>query len=129
MLSLLDYLQTHEEQFRKFVPPVELDPRQQPLTTDSRARLASLYSDFRVQRTTNPDGYAANVSAWLVGLSHAAKDHALPEENGTLALKTGESLLRALETKEHGRPLALGAVIVGIDCQAVLDLSRDRGEG
>ena len=32
---------------------------------------------------------------------------------------TGEELLQALETKEHGRPLALAAVMVGLRCPSM----------
>ncbi|MCJ1413462.1 hypothetical protein MMC19_007567 [Ptychographa xylographoides] len=92
MHSLLEFLSTQEEQFRK-------------------PRLASLYSDFRLQRATNPHGYAANLSAWETGLAHAAWAGLLPGGHDTLLLTTGEALLRALETKEWGRPLALAPVI------------------
>lgn len=82
----------------------------------SRARLASLYSDFRVLRSTNPDGYAANVSAWQDALEHAARAGVIPAPGGGLSflsLSTDENLMRALESKEWGRPLALGTVVVG----------------
>jgi len=95
MSELLEFLSTHEDAFRK-------------------ARLAALYSDFRQLRTTNPDGYAANQAAWLKGLADAAKEGLLPNHGMSgdhFILRTDEALLRALETKEWGRPLALGAVI------------------
>ncbi|KAI9724123.1 MAG: hypothetical protein M1812_000842 [Candelaria pacifica] len=96
MSELLNFILNHEEQFR-------------------RARIASLYSDFRVQQTTNPDGYAANISAWQLALAHATRKGLIPSagaaSNDLLTLRTGEELLRALETKEWGRPLALGAVV------------------
>ena len=82
-----------------------------------RARLPSLYSDFRSQRTTNPDGYAANVSAWQAALAQAGQSGLLPSRSGDssdlLILKTGQDLLQALESKDLGQPLALGAIIVG----------------
>ena len=82
-----------------------------------RARLPSLYSDFAPQRSSNPDGFAANVAAWQEGLVMATRAGALSVDGestvDTLSLKTGEALLQALETKEWGRPLALGSVIVG----------------
>ncbi len=90
---LLSFLLTHEEAFR------------------SRARLASLYSDFRAQASTNPDGYAANVSAWRKALADAAKAGLLPAGD-LLVVKTGEELLRELEMAGWGRPGALGAVVV-----------------
>ncbi|TKA76131.1 hypothetical protein B0A55_03243 [Friedmanniomyces simplex] len=97
MTELLDFLRTHEEAFR------------------SRARLASLYSDFRYQRQTNPDGYQANASAWLRVLTAAAKAGLIPAESGSqhdrFTVHTGEELLRGLQTAEFGRPLALGSVL------------------
>jgi charged multivesicular body protein 7 len=85
------------------------------LTLDSRARLASLYSDFRHQRSTNPDGYQANANAWLRALSSASKAGLIPTHAGMnndhFVLKTGEELSKALQTQEYGRPLALGAVV------------------
>ncbi|KAH0548250.1 hypothetical protein GP486_008041 [Trichoglossum hirsutum] len=96
MSELLNFILNHEEQFR-------------------RARLPSLYSDFRHQRTTNPDGYAVNVSAWRAALGHAAREGLIPSpdtRSDLLVLRFSDDLRRALETKEWGRPLALGAVIV-----------------
>lgn len=81
----------------------------------SHARLASLYSDFRYQRTSNPDGYQANASAWLRALTAAANAGLIPAQSGTehdrFVLHSGEDLARALSTREFGRPLALGAAI------------------
>ncbi|TKA36969.1 hypothetical protein B0A54_11333 [Friedmanniomyces endolithicus] len=97
MTELLDFLRTYEEAFR------------------SRARLASLYSDFRSQRQTNPDGYQANASAWLRALTAAAKAGLVPAQAGSqhdrFTLHAGEELLRGLQTTEFGRPLALGSVL------------------
>jgi hypothetical protein len=33
-----------------------------------RVRLAALHSNFRPQKTLNPDGYTTNLTAWLKGL-------------------------------------------------------------
>lgn len=82
----------------------------------TRARLPSLYSDFSLQRDTNPDGYAANVIAWETALTEAAQRGLItadPDGPDFLSLRTGEELLQSLETKEWGRPLALETVIVG----------------
>lgn len=100
-----------------------------------RNRLPSLYSDFTLQKKTNPDGYAVNVSAWEQALLRAAKrgytstrgvrvrsGSITSQKNGApqkkkktdhLILRTDESLLRDLETPEFGRPVGLGAVFVG----------------
>ena len=78
----------------------------------SRARLASLYSDFRYQRSANPDGYEANASTWLRALASAVRAEVIPSQsNDRLVLHTGDELASALQTPEFGRPLALGAVL------------------
>ncbi|KAI1090280.1 Snf7-domain-containing protein [Rostrohypoxylon terebratum] len=96
MSDLLNYLVQHDQNFR-------------------RARLPALYSDFRSQRTLNPDGFAANVAAWKQGLSSAALAGYTPSKSTTrnhLVLDLdGDSLLRSLESKQFGRPLALGTVL------------------
>ncbi|KAI1160502.1 Snf7-domain-containing protein [Nemania serpens] len=95
MSELLDYLLQNDSSFRK-------------------TRLASLYSDFRSQRTLNPDGFVANVSAWKRGLSGAALAGHAPSKSPArnhLVLELDDALLRALESKQFGRPLALGAVL------------------
>lgn len=98
-----------------------------------RNRLPSLYSDFALQKKTNPDGYAINVAAWEQALNHAAKrgytsSRGVRVRSGStssqknsasrrkktdhLILRTDESLLRDLELSDLGRPVALGAVFV-----------------
>ncbi|KAI1497876.1 Snf7-domain-containing protein [Biscogniauxia marginata] len=98
MSELLDYLVQNDQNFR-------------------RARLPALYSDFRSQRTLNPDGYTANVSAWKQGLAHAAlagrapSASKSPTHNHLLLEPDGDAFLRALESKQFGRPLALGTAL------------------
>jgi charged multivesicular body protein 7 len=75
-----------------------------------RQRLAALYSDFSHLHATNPDGYTANIEAWLKALAHASRAGLLPSSS-LLSLTIDDSLLRDLETKEWGRPLALPTVI------------------
>ncbi|EPS32839.1 hypothetical protein PDE_07800 [Penicillium oxalicum 114-2] len=112
MSELLNYILHNEDAFR-------------------RNRLPSLYSDFTLQKKTNPDGYAVNIAAWEQALIRAAKrgytssrgvrvqSGSIKDTNdvtGTrkktdhLVLRTDESLLRDLELAEWGRPVALGAV-------------------
>ncbi|KAK3678017.1 hypothetical protein LTR78_002112 [Recurvomyces mirabilis] len=71
--------------------------------------------NFRLQRHSNPDGYEANSAAWLSALTAAAKEGLIPIQTGAqhdrFSLHTGEELLRALQTQEYGRPLALGSAI------------------
>ncbi|KAI5270661.1 hypothetical protein E4T47_05979 [Aureobasidium subglaciale] len=99
MNDLVEFLRTHEEAFR------------------SRNRLQSLYSDFRLQKTSNPDGYQANSRAWLRGLTAATRAGRLPPPSSTsgrpsqVVFGSGEDLSRALNSPTWGRPLALGAVI------------------
>ncbi|KAI0466006.1 Snf7-domain-containing protein [Xylaria cf. heliscus] len=95
MSELLDYLLQNDQNFRK-------------------ARLPALYSDFRPQRTLNPDGFVANVSAWKRGLSSAALAGHAPSKSSArnhLTLELDDALLRDLENKQFGRPLALGTVL------------------
>ncbi|KAI8631925.1 hypothetical protein F5Y19DRAFT_379999 [Xylariaceae sp. FL1651] len=95
MSELIDYLTQNDPNFRK-------------------ARLPALYSDFRSQRTLNPDGFAANVSAWKRGLSNAALAGHAPTVSPTrnhFTLQLDDVLLRSLENKQFGRPLALGSVL------------------
>ncbi|KAL8844820.1 MAG: hypothetical protein Q9176_000920 [Flavoplaca citrina] len=81
-----------------------------------QARIPSLFSDFTVQRDTNPDGYNANVKIWEDVLCRAARAGFIVGRDGTvhrLSLETGPYLLQKLESSEWGRPLAINAVIVG----------------
>ncbi|KGQ09867.1 hypothetical protein BBAD15_g4816 [Beauveria bassiana D1-5] len=76
-------------------------------------RLPALYADFRPQRTLNPDGYSANVTAWRHALSLLARRGLLSQGTNTniLILNLEESLLRKLESRQFGQPLALGTVV------------------
>ncbi|KAH7214894.1 Snf7-domain-containing protein [Fusarium oxysporum] len=80
----------------------------------SRSRLAARYSDFRSQRTLNPDGYQANISAWRQALSDLVAKGKVSHRGSSpdhFVLKLDDSLLRSLEHKEFGQPLALGTVV------------------
>ncbi|KAK4159789.1 Snf7-domain-containing protein [Cladorrhinum sp. PSN259] len=97
--SLLDYLVENEPSFRK-------------------ARLPALYSDFSPKKTLNPDGYAANISAWRRGLSSIVRSGLSPTSakskttSSVFVLNCDEAALaRAFESKQYGRPLALGEVL------------------
>ncbi|KAJ4352291.1 uncharacterized protein N0V89_007639 [Didymosphaeria variabile] len=92
MTELVEYIHTHEEAFR------------------NRNRLASLYSDFREQQQTNPEGYLANLNAWKKALEHAARAGVLPGSGTTrnlLIIDTGNELSRALQHKDFGLPTCL----------------------
>ncbi|KAF2238929.1 hypothetical protein EV356DRAFT_572970 [Viridothelium virens] len=96
MTELLQFILDHEKAFQ------------------STGRLASLYSDFRLQANTNPDGYNANISAWRKALADAARAGLIPSQGGSrdlLTIRTGDELVQALDSKQWGRPLALGSVI------------------
>ena len=76
--------------------------------------MPALYSDFRPQRTLNPDGYRANISAWRHALSHLASQGVLARYHGDsspLVVKIDNALLRQLENKQYGQPLALGTAV------------------
>ena len=114
--SLLEYLVENEPGFRKHVGIHDpFDPDTVPADASSRARLPALYSDFQTQRAHNPDGYQANVSAWRKALAHIVGSGLAPASRAAASnlfvLHSDEQLLRALESKQYGRPLALGAVV------------------
>lgn len=95
MGELSDYLVEHDPNFRK-------------------TRLPALYSDFRSQRTLNPDGYHANISAWLLALARLASEGLLSRQgskSSALVFDIDESLRRSLSSKQFGQPLALGTAI------------------
>lgn len=69
-----------------------------------------MYSDFRNLKTTNLNGYHANVTAWKTILSAALAAGKGPDSN-KLVLTTSDDLVSSLQTRECGRPLALGVVI------------------
>ncbi|KAL0944602.1 snf7 family protein [Colletotrichum truncatum] len=95
MGDLADFLIEHDQNFRK-------------------ARLPALYSDFRPQRTLNPDGFQANVNAWRQALARAAWEGRIASQVAApnlLVVNVDEQLVRSLESKQFGRPLALGTVV------------------
>ncbi|KZL79849.1 snf7 family protein [Colletotrichum incanum] len=95
MGELADFLIDRDENFRK-------------------ARLPALYSDFRPQRTLNPDGFQANISAWRHALARAAWEGRIASQVSApnlLVVNVDEQLVRSLESKQFGRPLALGTVV------------------
>jgi len=123
MSELLNFILDHEDAFKRFVIVLLQHIDADANSNNSKARLASLYSDFSHQAKSNPDGYAANISAWRQAISRALQAAKIPSSRvaggsgsgyNTLVLETGEELLRALNTKTWGRPVALGSVIVGL---------------
>ena len=77
----------------------------------SKSRLTSLYSDFALLKTTNLDGYRANTAAWISALTNASRAGLMPGQ-GRFTVRVDEELLRELETRNMGRPIALDAVVV-----------------
>jgi charged multivesicular body protein 7 len=63
-----------------------------------------------VQKTTNPDGYAANLTAWQSALARASSSGKLPQETRFI-LHTSDELLNALACPAYGLPSGLGAVL------------------
>ncbi|PHH77907.1 hypothetical protein CDD80_7589 [Ophiocordyceps camponoti-rufipedis] len=109
MGELADYLAQNDGNFRK-------------------ARLPALYSDFRPQQTLNPDGYRANISAWRSALARLSSRGLLSRHGSganLLVLTLDDSLLRALENRQFGQPLALGAVVREAVAARDLILLRD----
>lgn len=80
---------------------------------NSKARLSALYSDFARLKSTNPDGYRANVSAWTAALTRASRAGIIPSSS-LLSIRAGDELARDLQDRTLGRPAALDAVFVGI---------------
>ena len=85
----------------------------------SPRRLTSLYGDFTTHEQTNPEGYRANLEEWRNSLIAAARDgvippdpHATETSESRFVLPTGDHLLKALETRQFGIPVALGKVVV-----------------
>ncbi|KAK6531235.1 hypothetical protein TWF281_008058 [Arthrobotrys megalospora] len=78
-----------------------------------KARLPSLYADFAPLQTVNPDGYAANITAWKSALSKATYAGLIPSSTSStdhLVLPITSLLLPSLSTREYGTP-SLGCVI------------------
>jgi charged multivesicular body protein 7 len=71
--------------------------------------LPSLYSDFRNLKTTNPNGFDANVAAWKAVLADACKAGKFARDK--LVLSVSDDLVSALHTQDWGRPLALGVAV------------------
>lgn len=107
MASELLQFVLEQEQFRKFVLPLR---SLIPAANEQRPRLPSLYSDFRYLRTTNPNGFAANLAAWKDVL-RAATERGLAGDDH-LVLPVTDTLVSQLATREWGRPLALATVVV-----------------
>ena len=63
-----------------------------------------------LQRTTNPDGYNANITAWQTALNRAADANLLPSRSAFILHPT-DRLLNALSSPQYGRQLGLGAVV------------------
>jgi charged multivesicular body protein 7 len=62
----------------------------------------------------NPDGYQANISAWRQALSDLVAKGKISHRGSSpdhFVLKLDDSLLRSLEYREFGQPLALGTVV------------------
>lgn len=111
MGELLDWLVANDPSFRKYAGTV-LTATLKVLTLCSRARLPSLYSDFQRQKTTNPDGYEANITAWYNGLCGAASAGALPHCHTRLVLPLDAMLLESLRSSSYGTPAAALASLV-----------------
>ena len=72
--------------------------------------MPAFYSDFRYLRINNPNGFPTNATAWRSAPSQATAKGVLGPD--TLVLNTGKELVSSLATREWGRPLALGTVMV-----------------
>lgn len=80
------------------------------------SRLRSLYLDFSHLKDVNPEGYAANVDAWVELLAQLLVQHTL---GASIALP-GARLGPALRNAQYGEPKALAAVLQAQIAQAKL---------
>jgi charged multivesicular body protein 7 len=102
---------------------LSLSSQHHVLTEPPSNRLAALYSDFRILKTTNVDGYNANIEAWRQGLATAARAGATPSRD-LISIDINEEFVRVLETK-WGRPLSLGTVVKEAIAKKEMLLLRD----
>ncbi|ESK85557.1 snf7 family protein [Moniliophthora roreri MCA 2997] len=72
----------------------------------SRSRLQALYSDFSRQKHSNPASYQSNVEWWRRTL-----ERYLCEQQDTLVLHYGSSLIENLRVEGVGKPIGFSAVI------------------
>lgn len=92
----------------------------------SRARLQALYSDFSLQKQSNPTAFHANVEWWrktLEALADSGLQQDTAESPGSrLVLQANRKLLDNLKIEKIGKPLAMGAVVVshsGLPCRTL----------
>ena len=87
-----------------------------PFSTTSTPRLQALYSDFSLQKQSNPASYQSNIEWWRNGLEIIVSSGLQTLEETTksdrLVLHAGRELLELVKLPKVGKPLALGAVIV-----------------
>lgn len=79
----------------------------------TKSRMHSLYSDFRKLAESNPEGYAANISAWksaLINVLGSSSTDRTLFPDATL-ISAGADLIELFESAQHGTPLALDTVI------------------
>lgn len=92
-----------------------------------KSRLPSLYSDLGQLKSSNPDGFAANATAWQAALKRAALAGQLPTEQ-KIILRTSEQLLEAFRSPQYGEPTGLGLVLdAAIREGKMMDLSTFSG--
>lgn len=95
MSDLLDFVLNHQEAFK------------------NHYRLASLYADFRQQLEINPEGYHANIAAWIQALTEGSRAGLCPTRGTAhelLSIRANDELARALQHPQHGKPTCLPAV-------------------
>lgn len=86
-----------------------------------------MYSDLAQQKASNPDGFAANATAWSNALTRAALAGKLPVEQKVL-LQTSTQLLDDLRSPGYGIPTGLGAVFdEAIQNGKMIDLKQFMG--
>ncbi|KAF2866256.1 Snf7-domain-containing protein [Massariosphaeria phaeospora] len=94
MPELVEWILVHEDAFH------------------GQSRVTSLFSDFRQQLNTNPDGYHANIAAWKKALADATRAGLVPAPARAhlLSIQTGDELARELQHPKFGIPACLPTV-------------------
>jgi len=77
----------------------------------SKARLPSLYADFRPLKHNNPEGYLANIHVWQSALSHALSQNTF-QNDSILVLDITSQFLSDISFPPYGRPLGIASVVV-----------------
>ncbi|KAF8511566.1 Snf7-domain-containing protein [Hysterangium stoloniferum] len=88
----------------------------------SSSRLKSLYSDFSLQKQSNPAGFQSNLDWWRRTILHLLSTSGQPSSQDILVLHAESSLIDGLRCEELGvgRPLGIASVITELAASGVI---------